>query len=58
MEPRLLLAYALITVLALVAAAVGFHLWYNRRDRYVARRRVREQRARDVRMAAREAERG
>ncbi len=53
METRLLLAYAILTVLVLVGATIAFHLWYNARDRSILRqRRVEEVRHRE-RMAGR-----
>lgn len=53
METRLIIAYGGIVLLVLIIAAVGFHSWYNARVRSVPRRRLREARRFNARMAER-----
>ena len=55
METRLLIAYALMLVMALAIAGLGFRLWYTARDRSLARQRRQDLRRSQARVAAREA---
>ena len=54
MEPRLIVAYALIAMLAAFAAGLVAWMRYNSRDRTVERSRRRERAASERRLAARE----
>ena len=49
MEPRLIIAYTLIALMVVCAAAAIAYAWYNPRDRMVARQRALEDNRRSQR---------
>lgn len=55
METRLLIAYALMVLMALAGAAIGYWLWHNSHGRAAPRQRLRDQLERDQRKLAQEA---